>query len=188
MIDGTARSVSAVASLREATRNNHDEVDALFSSLPLGRMDSYRRFLRAQARAHLAVESALDAAGAGDIITDWAERRRGDALIADLSDLREPVPSRLAAPAFGDRAAVLGGVYVLEGSRLGGKLLARMVPAEAPTRFIAAPARAGSWRELLAMLDRMLRPDDLGAAVNSAREVFDRFADAGRQELEPIAS
>lgn len=184
----TLRHDGAVAALRAATRDDHARVDALFSALPLGEPAGYRRFLRAQARAHLPVERALSAAGAAGVVADWRSRLRGPALLGDLSDLGEAVPPPLSAPVFASAAALLGGIYVLEGSRLGGKLIARAAPAGMPTRFVAAPTRSGSWRGLLATLDAVLSPGECEAAIAAARAVFDRFAEAGRHELEPVAA
>jgi heme oxygenase len=184
----TMRRDGAVAALRAATQDKHATVDVMFSALPLGDIAGYRCFLRAQARAHLPIERALTTAGAAGFVADWPARLRSEALIADLAELGEPVPPPLAAPAFASRAATLGGIYVLEGSRLGGKLLVRLAPMGAPTRFIAAPTRSGSWHDLLATLDATVSPGERDMTIEAARLVFDRFADAGRQELEPIAA
>ena len=56
--------MSARAALKRATADAHERVDLLFSGLKLEDPRDYRRFLVAQAAAHLPVEQALDDAGA----------------------------------------------------------------------------------------------------------------------------
>ena len=177
--------MKARTALRTGTRAEHNRVDALFAAFDLTTPDGYRRFLLAQAAAFLPVERALDEAGAQNIVSDWPARRRSALLEADLIALDETVPEQVAAPFFSSPASVLGGVYVLEGSRLGGALLKRGLPAGSPRRFLDAPQNAGSWRKLLENLDASLyRADDLAAAVKAAREVFQRFEAGGQRYLE----
>jgi heme oxygenase len=115
----------------------------------------------------------------------WHLRRRGDAILKDLEALGSDLPQPTAPPAFGTPAAVLGGIYVLEGSRLGGALLSRSLPATAPRAFLAAPGDSRRWRKLLEDLERLLyRHDLVSAAVAAAVDVFACFAAAGRRELE----
>lgn len=78
--------------LRTATASYHQRVDDTFSVYALNDPASYRSFLRAQARAHLPVEDALDAGGIASIVTDWAARRRNTALHLDLAELGLEVP------------------------------------------------------------------------------------------------
>lgn len=177
--------MSVRAALRAATAAEHERVDRLFSTADLGAIEGYRRFLVAQAAAFLPVEAALDAAGATQVLADWPQRRRGDLLRADLAALGATEPEPVAPPSFASDAAILGGIYVLEGSRLGGAMLKRAVAAEAPAAFLSAPQEAGSWRKLLENLDRILyAPDQIEAAVGAARTVFERFAAGGLRHLE----
>lgn len=172
--------------IRETTRNEHARVDRLFSRFDLAETAGYRSLLAAHATAHLAIEAALDAAGASAIVDDWDKRRRADLLRADLLDLG--VSAALApdpAPRFRSDAEVLGGVYVIEGSRLGGTILAGRLPAGAPRRFLTAPGAVGAWRKLQALLDDRLQDKPmLGAAVEAARSCFRAFEFAGQRELE----
>ena len=173
------------AVLRTETRAEHDRVDRLFSNFDLDRPDDYRRFLLAQAAAFLPAEAALDAADAATILDDWPGRRRSALIEADLAQLKETLPEQIPPPIFPSPASVMGGIYVLEGSRLGGALLKRDLPPECPRHFLDAAQQPGSWRKLLDKLDRLLyRPDDLEAAVKAAREVFQRFEAGGQRYLE----
>ena len=177
--------MKARAALRAATAEEHERVDRLFSQLDLARAEDYRRFLLAQASAFLPIEAKLDEMGAAELVEDWPLRRRGDALRVDLADLGEALPAPLAAPEFGDPSAMLGAIYVLEGSRLGGALLKRSIPAGLPRRFLDAPQMPGSWRKLLELLDAFLyRSDRIDSAVESARHAFQLFEAGGRRYLE----
>jgi heme oxygenase len=177
----------ARAALRHATRADHERVDRLFSSLDLTRKADYRLFLVAQAAAHLPVEEAIEAAGAQALLGDWPERRRAHLLREDLADLGAEIPPALEAPALPDAASVFGAIYVLEGSRLGGALLKRGLPAGLPKRFLDAEQAPGAWRKLLAKLDEFVyAPEQLEAAGKAARQVFMRFEAAGRRYLETV--
>jgi len=178
--------MTARTALRSATAGAHERVDAAFSLFDLGSESGYRSFLLAQAAALLPTEAELDAAGAGDVLNDWAERRRGDLLRGDLAALAVTPPEPFFAPLFlSIKAPMLGAIYVLEGSRLGGAVLKRSVPSPFPRRFLEARQAAGSWRKLLQTLDDLLtRPDDLDAAIVAAREVFARFEGAANAQLE----
>jgi hypothetical protein len=59
-----APAVPARAALRAATAQAHARLDRLYSAFDLGAPDGYADFLLAHAPAFLAVEQALDAAGA----------------------------------------------------------------------------------------------------------------------------
>jgi len=177
--------MSARAALREGTAGAHERVDALFSRFDMTDREGYRAFLIAQATGFLPVETALDEAGAATVIPDWPERRRGGLLRADLADLSVTAPELLDPPPhFPVKASMLGAIYVLEGSRLGGAVLKRAVPDAFPRRFLEARQAAGSWRRLLESLDLFLiRPDDLAAAVQMAAQVFALFEKGARAQL-----
>ena len=174
------------AALRAATADCHKRVDTAFSRFDLATEDGYRRFLLAQAEAFLPVEAALDEAGAGTVLPDWPARRRSDLLRVDLADLNVTLPEPFPVPAFiSGKAPMLGAIYVLEGSRLGGAVLKKAVPSQFPRRFLEARQAAGSWRSFLRTLDEFLtRPGDLDAAIKAAKEIFARFEGAADAHLE----
>lgn len=174
--------MTARAALRAATAEEHRKVDTAFSRFHLGDETGYRDFLRAQAAGFLPIERALDEAQAETILADWPQRRRGHLLRADLADLNVTQPEPFPAPDFvSAKASMLGAIYVLEGSRLGGAVLKKAVPSHFPRRFLEARQAAGSWRMFLQALDEFLtRPGDLDAAISAAKEVFARFERAAR--------
>jgi heme oxygenase len=172
---------SARFTLRAATHEAHERLDALFSSFDLTHRAGYGDFLMAQAGAFESVETALDRAGAAEVVADWAERRRADALAADLAVMGLAAPDPIAAPAFATEAEVLGGLYVLEGSRLGGAMLVRSVPDTLPKTFLS-PGNPAAWRAFVTVLDeRLSSPAKLSEATASALAVFEAFASSARR-------
>jgi len=181
---GTGRLAdSARFHLRAETAEAHERLDALFSRFHLANPSQYAQFLKAQAGAFMAVEAALDAAGAEAVVPDWPARRRSQALCDDMAALGEAVPAPLALPGIVGEPAILGALYVLEGSRLGGAMLVRTVPDASPKSFLT-PGNPVLWRTFIAILDeRLSSGDERAEAARSARAVFDLFATSARRVL-----
>ncbi|WP_375592051.1 biliverdin-producing heme oxygenase [Chitiniphilus eburneus] len=147
------------ARLRHATAPYHARVDACFSVFDLGSVEGYRAFLAAHAAALWPLELGLEAAGVENLLTDWPARRRRGALARDLVRLGMAppddggvVPLRLA-----DAAECWGALYTLEGSRLGGTVLARRV-ATAPVLagcldYLSHGAGQALWPGFVAQLE-----------------------------------
>jgi heme oxygenase len=169
--------------LREATADAHARLDAMMCRLDLAEAADYARFLKAQAAPFLTVEAALDIAGAEAVVPDWPQRRRADALRQDLAALSEPIPEPAAMVSLTSAPAILGAIYVLEGSRLGGAMLVRTVPDALPKSFLT-PGNPLLWRTFIAILDeRLSSGDERAEAARSARAVFDLFATSARRVL-----
>lgn len=172
--------MSARAYLRDLTREAHDRVDALFSGHDIGTEADYARFLLAHAAAYLPIERALDEASAGSLIEGWDERRRGQLLIDDLTAMGLDVPEPVEAPRFDSEAAVVGGAYVLEGSRLGAAVLKSQVGSSLPHSFLAPADSAGGWPRFIAEIERILysrvRQEQAGVAALSTFACFELAA------------
>ena len=176
--------MSARALLRAETAADHERVDALFSRFDLATREGYADFLAVQAGPFLSVEAALDESAAAKLISDWPARRRGALLLADLTSLGRLVPAPQEKCRLDGNPSLLGAIYVLEGSRLGGALLKRRVPDGLPRRFLEAAQPPGAWRSLMILLDKYLeRPEEARAAVEAARGVFKRFEAAASAQL-----
>lgn len=144
--------------LRAATAPLHELVDAHMGGLLRQTVGGYERFLTASARALLPLERALVEAGVVEILPDWPERARSDALRADLAALSLSGPDTHAVyedPHLKDEAYMLGAVYVLEGSRLGASVLVRMfesAPAHA-LHYLSHGNELPLWQTFLARLE-----------------------------------
>jgi heme oxygenase len=146
----------------------------------------YRTYLRAMRGFHAPVERALRVLD-GD---GFASASRGKTawLDADLAALADADPPLVCAalPALGDRAAAVGGAYVLEGSTLGGRyILSRLPAALAPLRGRATAFLHGygddtgaQWRRFGEVVERVLVDDAAAArAIEGARDTFARLID-----------
>lgn len=168
--------------LRSATADDHARVDAAFGSFDLSSVNEYTRFLLAQARACLPVEAALERAGIATLLPDWADRRRGESLRADLAELGIGTIDADEFRPLRAPAETIGAAYVLEGSKLGGRMLARGVPEHFPRRFIEAGS-SNLWRDFIATLENTLTSaGTVEQAVGGARAVFAVFEASARRE------
>jgi heme oxygenase len=173
--------------LRSATAAAHERLDTLYSRLDLRLSDDYARFLTSQAATFIPVEAALAAAGAEAVFPGWSDRRRADSLRADLAYLGLATPPPAPSPLFEDDDALLGGLYVLEGSRLGAAVLAGDVAAGSPNAFLR-PETPAAWRAFTALLDHHLTSDaSIDRAAAAANAVFAVFELSASAVLEPRA-
>ncbi|MCW6508046.1 biliverdin-producing heme oxygenase [Lichenifustis flavocetrariae] len=178
------------AALRRDTRAWHDRVEAGFAPFDLQQIDGLTGFLRRQAMAVLPLEHELDRMGICDLVPDWPQRRRGDALLADLEQLGSARPAPTAAIVLPSRLHALGALYVLEGSRLGGRVLARRV-ASSPdprvrtaVRFLTHRLDKG-WSTFLATLDAVPPTSaKLACLRDGATKAFSLF-DTAPDEIAP---
>lgn len=158
------------ARLRALTGPCHQSVDDAFARFDLGTRDSYLAFLTAHARALPAVEAVL--AGRPDVPPF---RPRAGLLRDDLAQLGAVPPAPLPFDAPADEAEAFGTLYVIEGSRLGGGMLARQVPPDLPRAYLSAIHLSGEWRRFCSALDEAALagpPDWLDRAEAAARRTF----------------
>lgn len=172
---------SAHKALRAGTAEAHERVDAAFAGFDLTDRTSYAAFLGAHADVVLPLEAVLP----GERVTaDWDQRKRGHLLREDLAFLR---PSRHSeggedVPVPETTAAIAGTLYVLEGSRLGGRFLARRLPPTFPHAYLDADQPPEKWRNLLARLDTFLyEPAEMQSALAAAHRAFAAFERAAQR-------
>jgi len=141
--------------LRAATSKSHAALDAVAAAWNLDTPEGYGAFLLASAVALAPLELALERAGVGTWLADWPRRARRAALARDLAALdlpiRTPTASPTPTPAFG-----AGVLYVLEGSRLGARVLARQVrraDPRLPLAYLTHGEGEDLWRSFLAWLE-----------------------------------
>ena len=132
-------------------------------------------------------EATLAASDAQSLMPDWPDRVRTPALAEDLAavggrGLVTPSTAKPIAP-----AAAFGMMYVLEGSRLGGAVLARRVQRNSDprcrdaTRYLRHGAGLSLWPSFIATLENAdCVRDDIGGAIASALHTFELFAKAAR--------
>jgi heme oxygenase len=143
-------------------------VDAAYGAYRLDDRESYTAFLIAHARALPAVEARL---AGRNVAFPWRSRR--DALVADLAALGRGMPEPLPFDLADDEAACWGALYVTEGSRLGGVMLARQVGEGLPRAYLESGFGAGEWRDFRHTLDGAASDGAwVDRAVAAAEQVF----------------
>lgn len=167
--------------LRDACGDIHARLDARLSRFNFSDRADYADMLARMSGPLSATESALSAGIAPVKFENWAGRLRAHALRADLEHLGAAFTQRFAAP-IEDEAEMFGALYVLEGSRLGGRVLARMADesgdamVRGATRYFRHAEREGHWRSFL---DAMENSEAVRAApkrtTQSALTTFEAF-------------
>lgn len=174
------------ARIKAATQGAHEVVDAHYSRYDLASPAGYRAFLTSHAVIMPRCEARLDASGVQALLPDWEARRRTPALLADLAALDctaalgNPAPAPLAAP------ETWGMLYVLEGSRLGGAVLAGRVAANpdehcrAAVRYLRHGHGGRLWPTFLAAFENdTVTTLQLERVIAGALETFSLFAGVG---------
>jgi heme oxygenase len=173
------REMSASSRLREETRDEHRAIEAV---VPLMReaidRDGYFRYLAAV----LGFVEPLER----ELALHLDARPKRHLLVADLSSLGATDVEISALPRamplrIDDRAEAYGALYVMEGSTLGGALIAKHLRAridDCPLRYLApyGESAGASWKRFRAELDAELRDEQADQAVESARRTFRAFA------------
>jgi len=172
--DSSAPAASAIAHLRAATRIDHEQVDGAYGRFALDRPDGYRDFLTAHARILPLAERLIDP---GALVAGWQGRTQ--ALRDDLAAMGGEIPAELDFALPPGEAARWGALYVIEGSRLGGAVLARSVPEGLPAAYLGARHGSGGWRDLLAQLDAAVG-EDFAEAERGAKAMFAAYREAAR--------
>ncbi|MBU1329790.1 MAG: biliverdin-producing heme oxygenase [Gammaproteobacteria bacterium] len=173
--------------LRSATTPLHHQVDAAFGAYALHTRDGYSDFLLAHARALFGLEVALEAAGIECLLPDWPQRRRRDALQQDLHTLGLATPHALPLPHALEAATCWGLVYVLEGSRLGARLLLERV-RETPwpgqlhaLHYLQHAGDSALWPRFLSQLEQAAGELNAAAVCRGAELGFQQFIAAASQ-------
>ncbi|WP_296679124.1 biliverdin-producing heme oxygenase [Novosphingobium sp.] len=167
--------------LRDASRGEHDRVDAVFSAFDLQTLTGYGDFLSAHYAAHREAESWLAMA---DIPAGFRLADRTGLIAADLGELGRAVPAQVLpqpVPAQHSFAAAAGILYCLSGSSFGARVLIQRLWPDAPRRFLAEPLPAGYWQRLVGALDRIEQAGQLPATLAAARRTFALFAASAKR-------
>ncbi|PIB90203.1 biliverdin-producing heme oxygenase [Caulobacter sp. FWC2] len=163
-----------------ATSERHAALDAQVAAWRIETPAGYGAFLSASAMAITPLELALERAGVAGWLPDWSQRVRRTALSRDLAALGLEAPpfasAMVPSPDFG-----AGLLYVLEGSRLGARFLARQVAAGGhglPLAYLTQGEGDGLWRSFLAWLETPNVGTQTDACEDGARYGFQCFSDA----------
>ncbi len=184
--DAAASGLSA--QLREQTRAAHVAAEAAFAlEARLVTREAYADLLVALRGFYAPVEAALVTVEGWERLTPPLEvgaRCRAAWIDEDLARLGRDVRAPASAPTppvTGSLAGALGCLYVLEGSALGGRVIARQarraLGEDLPVAFFSSAGRAdlgADWRALQTALDTFgaEHPSARGAVVAAAEHTF----------------
>ncbi|MES2264445.1 MAG: biliverdin-producing heme oxygenase [Pseudomonadota bacterium] len=166
--------------LRQATTNCHRELDRqpLLSRLRDSNVTlvQYGNALAALHGIYLRSEAAILAYLQADpSLFDYQSRRKVPALESDLSSLgRSPVPLNTAGPELNSVGALVGTLYTLEGSMLGGQFIARTLPPRFPRHFytVYGEQTGRRWEEFLMFADAACPTSAYETAATTAIALF----------------
>lgn len=159
------------AKLRAETADLHDRLDRA-----VGGMESsadYLRYLSGSYRFRASVEPAVRDR-ASDIC--WQPKLLSKLLATDLAAVGLPRPGHVPPLRLTDRSAMVGALYVLEGSAIGGAVIARRAACLGFTAGGGASHLAQQtevpqrWKSFLGWLEQSGADD--AAAIAAARRVF----------------
>jgi len=171
--------------LRAKTAQVHEALDSGMQHA-FGRLDQYVAFLRASHRVLTSLDAALSR------IFKRPMPERSAQVAADLAALGQPTPSPAPAPwTPSDQAEAMGCAYVIEGSSLGGlvvaKIVERQLGLEAATSYLRGHgARTKDlWRSFLSELDAWganARPEERERAIQGATTTFATYIGCFKDE------
>ncbi|MCI1187347.1 biliverdin-producing heme oxygenase [Hymenobacter sp. DH14] len=182
-----AESPALLPRLRLETRPYHDSVEAnaFNQALTAGRVTAAEtaQFLARMYGFVQPYEAALRR-HAPAFGPDWQleQRYRAHFILEDLARLGYPAEPPLcpALPPLETRAQLLGAMYVLEGSTLGGQVIARQLAAagiDGRTFFASRAERTGPlWKQFGQLLEAAAASEDADAIVASAILTFQTLA------------
>lgn len=162
--------------LRDRTRDGHEQLDAavgVFDTLA-----SYRRYV-GLLRAFRSTMDGQVSGATWPVGWDWRPTVVSAALAQDADDLGLAATRPMKAGIdLGEPSALLGALYVLEGSTLGARVLRQRAAAlgmrdDFGARHLALMSNdIAQWQSFLLLLDEA-RDFDIERAAASANEVFD---------------
>lgn len=181
--------------LKRETAASHQALDDLIGDFTT--RDAYARYLHGMARFRAPIEAWLQHQSMPDELEDWRPEFYGEDIIRDLADLGNRQPDKGATFAPPPGAGLMGLLYVLEGSALGARLLAKRAERLDLTADFGARhlfRQAGnfvSWRTFSDRMEKVWVYDDSAAAAWAnatfayARNAFEGPMNAARPDRRP---
>jgi heme oxygenase (biliverdin-IX-beta and delta-forming) len=179
-------SVVATDILKQATRKPHQETEAALVPLLKGikTVADYAAVLKIFYGFYHPLEQLIERQITGELLPDMGRRRKSGWILRDLEALDLPVtpPACTALPCIQNHLQAFGALYVLEGSTLGGAIIAKMLQAnphvcipEAALTFFRAygDATPQLWNDFRKQLNAVVR-DEAGQdqVVTAANDTF----------------
>ena len=174
-----------ISRLRHETAGDHEVVEGL---MPLMQQElGANEYIACLGRMYGVVAAWEEQAyreAPGWLRENLAERKRLGLLDSDLAYFgHAPSEARATVPAIEDVPSLLGAMYVMEGSTLGGQQIARHVErcmglttGFGNAYFVGYGDQTGRrWKEFCLMLETKVPESDAGAVVRGAKAMFAAF-------------
>jgi heme oxygenase (biliverdin-IX-beta and delta-forming) len=178
-----AATLSRRERLKSETRAEHMRLDALVTGRQFfSSVEHYGQWLQGSYAFHDCLEHALEDAGVDSLTADWPERRKTEAIKADLQDLGLAVPGgpQLHTFKLADATECLGALYVMEGASMGARVLlisAHRLGLDAhygARHLSTAAASMQHWKTFVALLEAApSNPSSNDRMIRAARRTFD---------------
>ncbi len=164
--------------VKNATQQVHEEVEAILlpALTSIQSTGDYAAILKMFYGYFHPIEKAIEQQLHTGLLPDLAERRKSSSLLEDLRRLgqaTENLPLCADLPPITDPAEAFGALYVLEGSTLGGKQIAKMLAKngavpEGTTQFFSGYGeQTGSrWKSFLEAFNRQTDSEAVTASAN----------------------
>ena len=148
--------------------------------------DQYIALLRMFYGFYQPLEGKMDQYLTKDKIPDIEERRKSAAILQDIRDLGDETPMEnhvVDTPEIEAWPQAIGAAYVLEGSTVGGMIIAKMIseqlqiPAQKGFAFFTCYGEAlhQMWKNFHVHLNSVEEGNDQSLAANAARQTFLTF-------------
>ena len=181
---------SFAAYIKDYTKAEHAQLEKLLIGMirSIRSPEHYLVLLEMFYGYYHALELKMDQYLTNEKIPDLAERRKSAAILQDIHDLGGLPPAQVLAaaiPRIQSYPQALGAAYVLEGSTLGGVIIARMIREQlqlsTPEGFTFfngyGHAVQQMWRKFHSYMDAITDDAAREQAANAARETFLKFND-----------
>lgn len=178
-VEGLPNESCAQAILKSATRDLHVRAEQAMGDEPFKERRNYVQMLR----SNLAVADAVWRMSVPHLEPCLIDGLGADIsrLRSDLVKLNQTADCEELALEIGDPAAAFGAVYVMEGSRLGARLLARRAEitlklgAENGAAYLNGDGTAAGlrWRHFVNMMNlHVVSPEEVARSLAAARRTF----------------
>src|SRR5574343_10593 len=162
--------------LREATRTAHRELDHHPLLAPLVRPvlseHDYAKALAALCGPQQAIEEALEQFAPRELFPPRVNYLENDLRQIGIS----PYPLMSGLPGCESIACMIGVMYVIEGSNLGGTVIARQLaqslPPDVPRTFFANTGSLARWQAFWGFAASQIREEDFPLVAEAAIQTF----------------
>jgi len=148
--------------------------------------EDYYRILSLFYGYYFELEKLITAFLDTNILSDFEQRRKSEALVQDIQSLSQPTEHlALCAdlPQIGNGFQALGAMYVLEGSTLGGQVISKMIAdrVELPENGLSffegyGPHTHRMWASFIQKLNELqLNAEDQEQLLEAANNTFKKF-------------